>query len=83
LNRYISTNYVFNYTVRHKNVFLFHLADENGELNNFEFNCSSYFDDGEPEIYEYKWFDVSEIEKFILPSQRGILMYLERKKEII
>ena len=41
LNRNISSSPVFNYSLKHKNVYLFMLNDITGFLDDFNFNCTS------------------------------------------
>ena len=82
LNRNISSSPVFNYSLKHKNVYLFMLNDITGFLDDFNFNCTSYWGiDNKPEIQEYQWFTIDEMEDYIFPSQRGLIVYLKNKKE--
>jgi len=81
LNRNISTNPIFSYSLRHKDVFLFLLTDVEGVLNDFKFSCSSYWRDDRLEIIDYKWFTIGEIWENIFPSQRGLIGKLKVMEE--
>lgn len=78
LNQNISTNPIYHYSMRHKDVYLYLLSDHSGALDNFEPNCSSYTESGRPEISEYKRFTIDELESNIFPSQRGIIDMLKK-----
>ena len=81
LNRNISPNPVFDYSLKHKNVYLFMLNDITGFLDNFDFKCTSYYGiNNKPEILSYRWFEVDEIIDNIFPSQRGLVDFLKSKK---
>jgi hypothetical protein len=55
------------------------LVDRDGALDDFEFFCNSYYGtNNEPEIVEYRKFDLSEMHNYIFPSQRGLLDVLKR-----
>jgi len=77
LNRNISTNPIFSYSLRHKDVFLYLLNDIEGVLTDFKFSCSSFWIDDKPEISEYKWVTLKEMRSMIFPSQRGVVDKLE------
>ena len=82
LNRNISPNPVFDYSLKHKNVYLFMLNDITGFLDDFKFNCTSYWGvDNKPEILDYQWVTIDDMEDYIFPSQRGLVDYLKAKKE--
>lgn len=81
LNRNISSEPVFNYTLKHKNVYLFLLEDVTGFLDDFKFVCCSFWDDGKPEVLDYQWFDIDELEDNIFPSQRGLIDFLKAKNK--
>lgn len=82
LNRNISTNPIFNYSLRHKDVVVFMLHDVEGALNAFNFSCSSFWTEEKPEIAEYKWFTLEEMMDHIFPSQRGLVEKLEAMEVI-
>lgn len=70
------------FLIKEKIVYLYLLIDENGLLDNFEFNCTSYWGkERVPEICEHKWFKVDEMESFIFPSQRGLVDKLRKLEE--
>lgn len=81
LNRNISTNPVFTYSLRHKDVYLYMLYDTEGALNDFNFTCSSFWSENRPEISGYRWFTLEEMRNNIFPSQRGLVDKLERMEE--
>ena len=78
LNRNISTNPIFSYSLRHKDVFIYMLTDIEGVLDSFQFTCSSFWAENRPEISDYKWFTLEEMRQNIFPSQRGLLEKLQR-----
>lgn len=78
LNRNISTNPIFTYSLRHKDVYVYFLHDTEAVLTDFNFNCSSFWVDNKPEISAYQWFTLAEMRDKIFPSQRGLLDKLER-----
>lgn len=78
LNRNISTNPIFQYSLSHKDVYVFMLVDSQGVLNDFKFSCSSYWTDNRLEISDYKWVDLEEMYHYIFPSQRGLVDKLKR-----
>jgi len=80
LNKNISTNTIYSYNLRHKDVFLFMLTDKEGVLNNFEFSCSSCWKDDRPEISDYKWVTLEEMYDHIFPSQRGLIDTLKARE---
>jgi 8-oxo-dGTP pyrophosphatase MutT (NUDIX family) len=77
LNKNISTNPIYEYSLRHKDVYVFILDDVEGVLDTFQFNCSSFWSDGKPEIMDYKWYTIEEMKDHIFYSQRGLLDKLE------
>jgi len=78
LNRNISTNYIYMYQLRKKDVYLFSVEDTEGVLDNFEFTCDSYWGESQqPEIADYKWVHVDELRDYIFPSQRGLADFLK------
>jgi 8-oxo-dGTP pyrophosphatase MutT (NUDIX family) len=80
LNKNISTNYVFMYEMQHKDVYLYMLDDVEGALDNFKFHCSSNWGEEQvPEISDYRWFDLDEMEYYIFPSQRRMIDMLKFK----
>ena len=81
LNKNISTNPIYDYSLRHKDVYVFILTDSEGALDNFPFACSSFWSDGKPEITDYRWFSLNEMMNFIFPSQRGLVEKLERMEK--
>lgn len=78
LNRNISSNPIYTYSLRHKDVYVFLLNDSEGALVDFQFKCSSFWKDNCPEISEYKWFTLEEMKNNIFPSQRGLIDKLEK-----
>lgn len=78
LNKNISTNPIFSYSLRHKDVYLFMLNDSEGALTDFAFSCSSCWQGDKPEISDYKWLDLKDMRSLIFPSQRGLVDKLER-----
>jgi len=79
LNKNISTNYIHNYSIKDKNIYVFMLVDREGALDDFQFFCNSYYGtNNDPEIVEYRKFDLSEMHNYIFPSQRGLLDVLKR-----
>lgn len=77
LNRNISTNYVYSYKLRHKDVYLFLLNDVHGVLDGFKFTCNSFWGENNlPEIGDWKWFHIDELEDVIFPSQSGVITHL-------
>lgn len=81
LNRNISTNPIFNYSLSHKDVFIYMLHDVEGALNDFKFFCSSFWTTDRPEISEYKWVTLEEMKNMIFPSQRGLVDKLEQMEK--
>jgi len=80
LNKNISSNYVYSYNLHHKDVYLFILEDVEGALDSYPFSCSSIWGDtGNPEISNYQWFTVDEMDNYIFPSQRGLVEFLKNK----
>jgi 8-oxo-dGTP pyrophosphatase MutT (NUDIX family) len=78
LNRNISTNPIFTYSLRHKDVYVFLLVDSEGVLNSYPFSCSSYWEDNKPEISDYRWFSLEDMMAHIFPSQRSLVDKLKR-----
>tara|TARA_R110000824_G_scaffold218435_3_gene405079 strand:+ start:11265 stop:11714 length:450 start_codon:yes stop_codon:yes gene_type:complete len=82
LNMNISTNYVFCYKLRHKDVYLFFLNDVEGALSDTEFSCSSFWgEDNLPEIGDWRWCTIEEMEADIFPSQRGVVSFIKERYE--
>jgi 8-oxo-dGTP pyrophosphatase MutT (NUDIX family) len=79
LNRNISSEPVYDYALKHKNVYLFLLEDITGFLEDFNFVCCSFWEDGKPEVTDYQWFEIDELENNIFPSQRGLIDFLKTK----
>jgi len=74
-----STSPFYTFALKDKDVVLYLLNDENGELDGVELKCSSYWGSSRtPEICEYKWCDLDEMEKLVFPSQRGLVDYLRK-----
>jgi len=81
-----STSPFFQFSIREKDVVLYLLNDDKGVFNNKEgkldlnqFKCSSCWGpEKTPEICEYKWVDLDEMEKLVFPSQRGLVEYLRQ-----
>lgn len=85
LNKNISSNPVFSYSVKTKDVYLYYLNDVEGALDDFTFVCNSFWgSENKPEISEYRKFTLEEMKDHIFPSQRGlieVLKNIESKKE--
>jgi 8-oxo-dGTP pyrophosphatase MutT (NUDIX family) len=80
LNRYISSNPIYTYHLRQKDVHLFFLEDVEGALDNFEFRCDSYWGDtSQPEIDGYKWVKIENLHEYLFPSQRGLAKFLQER----
>jgi 8-oxo-dGTP pyrophosphatase MutT (NUDIX family) len=81
LKEYISTEPVFEYHLKNKDVFLFLLEDNLGLLKDFRFKCKSTYGKSEKnlEILGYKWVKIKDMSKHIFPSQKGIKKYLENR----
>lgn len=77
----MSTNYVFQYSMKNKDVFLFFLDDKDGALDNVKFECNSFWGNGNPEILEYKWFELDEMQDILFPSQKGMVPFLRGMKK--
>lgn len=78
LNKHISTNYVFRYSMRTKNVYLYILKDVEGVLDDFDFVCDSYWGEtNQPEISGYKWVEMDDVCNWLFPSQRGLVEFLK------
>ena len=83
LNRYISTDYVFTYHMKNKDVYLYSLEDVEGVLDNFECFCSSLWGETQhPEISGYKWVKMKDLYDHLFPSQRGLVKFLQRKYQL-
>ena len=81
LNKYISTNYIYQYSVRQKDVYMFCVEDVEGVLEDFNFACNSYWgDNNKPEIACYKWVNIDDLKQYVFPSQRGLAEFLQRRK---
>ena len=78
LNKNISSNFVYQYHIKGKDVYLFLVEDVEGVLDNFEFYCSSVWgENGELEISDYKWVKIKDLKDYVFPSQRGLATYLQ------
>lgn len=73
----MSTNPIYQYSMKNKDVYLFFIDDKDGVLDGFDFKCNSFWGDGNPEILEYKWFDVDEMANVLFRSQRGMVETLK------
>ena len=63
--------------MKNKDVVLYLLNDTIGELNDKEFTCYSCWGASRtPEICEYKWATLDEMEEMVFPSQKGLVEYL-------
>jgi len=72
-----STSPFFDFSMKGKDVILYLLNDTKGVLDNATFKCASYWGPNKnPEISEYKWCDLEEMESLVFPSQRGLVAYL-------
>lgn len=81
LNKNISTNPIYQYSLRHKDVFVFMLHDNEGVLKDFNFSCSSFYAENKLEIVDYKWVTLKEMRDCIFPSQRGLVEKLENMEK--
>lgn len=82
LNRYISYEPVFSYHLKHKDVHLFFLEDVEDVLKDFNFECKSYWGDTDnPEIDEYKWVKIEDLNDYLFPSQRGLADFLKYRQK--
>lgn len=82
LNRNISWNPIYFYTIKgKKDVSLFLLDDVSGALNGFNFKCSSFWKDekgdSHPEIIEYKWYNLDDLYNVLFKSQRNVVDVLK------
>ena len=77
-----STSPYFSFAMKDKDVILYLLNDEKGVLDKYatsgdkgpRFKCSSYWGSTRtPEISDYKWCTLNEMEKLVFPSQRGVV----------
>jgi len=74
-----STSPFYTFSMKDKDVILYLLNDTNGVLKNHEMRCASYWGPNKiPEICEYKWCDLDEMEKLVFPSQRGLVEHLRK-----
>jgi len=82
LNRYISNEPIFSYQLRHKDVYLFFLDDVEDVLKDFKFECKSYWNDtGSPEIDEYKWVKIEDLNDYLFFSQQGLAKFLQARQK--
>lgn len=86
LNRYVSSEPLFQYTIKDrktqlfKDIFLFFLEDIEGVLEDYPFQCNSFWQNTtEPEISGYKWVHLDFLDEYLLPSQRGLSQFLKNK----
>jgi 8-oxo-dGTP pyrophosphatase MutT (NUDIX family) len=78
-----STSPFYSFSMKDKDVILYLLNDETGALDDAKFRCSSdWGPDGDkvPEICEYKWCTLDEMEKLVFPSQRGLVTHLRESR---
>ena len=73
LNVNTSSSPFFVFGINDKTVYVYLLRDKDGVLEDFKFNCSSYFGDNQPEISEYAWFSIKDAMSKVYPSQRGLI----------
>lgn len=83
LNKNISPNPIYTYKVGNKkDVYLYLLDDVHGVLNDFNFTCTSFWGDSygnkKPEVIDFAWYDVLEIEDLLFPSQKGMIYTLKK-----
>jgi 8-oxo-dGTP pyrophosphatase MutT (NUDIX family) len=72
-----STSPFFSFAMKGKDVILYLLNDERDVLKETNFKCSSYWGPNKnPEISEYQWCDLDEMEAMVFPSQRGLVAHL-------
>jgi hypothetical protein len=68
------------YRLRKKDVYIFSLDDKDGALDDFNFFCDSYWSGTKnPEIDEYKWVKIDDLDDYIFPSQRGLSEFLKKR----
>lgn len=77
----ISTGVVHSYTVRDKHVSLYMLVDKAGALNDYQFKCNSFYEEGKPEIESFRWFGLDEADEKVFPSQKGMIQFLKTLRE--
>ena len=65
------------YRMKHKNVVVYCLFDEDNKIKNLKYVCSTFYgENNTPEIREYKWFTVKNALEAIFPSQAGLIVEL-------
>jgi 8-oxo-dGTP pyrophosphatase MutT (NUDIX family) len=81
LNRYVSGEPVFSYSMKYKDVYLYLLEDVESVLEDFNFECNSFWGDDNliPEIEEYKWVPIKDCNDYLLYSQQGVGEFLKEK----
>lgn len=80
LNKYTSTSPFYVFGLNDKTVHIFLLQDKENALDNYKFNCNSYFEQI-PEISEYEWFELEDASNKVYPSQRGLIEKLIKFKK--
>lgn len=77
LNKYVSNSPIFSYSMKKKEVVLFLLEDIEDVLTDFEFKCSSYWGGHNPEIDEYAWIPIEEMQDKVFNSQKSMANFLK------
>jgi len=84
-----STSPFFSFAMKDKDVILYLLNDEKGILDQYaiggdktpRFRCSSYWGSSKtPEISDYRWCTIDEMQKIVFPSQRGVVECLRQAR---
>ena len=76
-----STSPYFSFAMKDKDVVLYLLNDDKGILPKDveQFKCASYWGPNKtPEICEFKWSSLDEMEELVFPSQRGLVDHLRK-----
>lgn len=81
LQKSISSGVVHEYNVKTKRVKLYLLIDSESVLAESKFSCRSFYEDGKPEILEYKWMDFDEASRSVFYSQKTMVDLVRTLKE--
>ena len=76
----ITSSPIFSYFLNKskKRVFVFLLDDVDGVIyQKQDIKCNSFFKKNCPEITDYQWFTLDEVEKKLMPSQKGLVYVLK------
>lgn len=80
LNSNTSSSPFYTFGVNDKTVYTYLLHDVEEVLKDFKCKCDSFWD-GNPEISEYRWFNLDEASKMVYPSQKGLIEKIKRNNE--